>query len=149
MNEVLEVARVRVHFTFTIADGWPPVAGETIWATGLGDDRYLVDNIPFFAMGIALNDTIEARVGADGILEFVRKVSGGGHSTLRFVADESEHAALQEQLIALGCGVESGAFTTHFAVDVPPASRMRAVLGLCQEWLDAEVAEYETACLQN
>jgi Domain of unknown function (DUF4265) len=148
MSEILEVARERVHFTFTIVDEWPPVAGETLWATVLSEDTYLVDNIPFFAQGIALNDTIEARPGQDGIIEFVRKVSSGGHSTLRFIAHENEHPMMKENLAELGCGIESGAFTSHFTVDVPPTANLRAVLNLSKRWLAEGVAEYETACLQ-
>jgi hypothetical protein len=34
---------------------------ETLWATTLGEDRYRLDNSPFFAYGVSWLDVIEAR----------------------------------------------------------------------------------------
>ena len=147
MTTELEVPRVHVHFTFTIVDEWPPVRGECVWATVLGDDRYLIDNIPFFAMDIALNDVVEAKSTDGGELEFVRKVRSGGHSTLRVLAEPDLQSELRGQILALGCGIEADGSGVQFAVDVPPESDLEAVLALCEGWLAAEIAGYETACL--
>jgi hypothetical protein len=149
VTNTLDVPRARLHFTFAIVDGWPPVAGETVWATELDLDRFIVDNIPFFAIGIALNDVVEAKADDQGGLEFVRKISSGGHSTIRVIAKESLHSKLKAQLRELGCGMESGVFPTHFAVDVPPETDLVAVLSLCKRWLANGIAEYETGCLQS
>jgi hypothetical protein len=147
VTETLEVPRTHVHFTFTRAGGWPPVAGECLWATPLGGNRYLIDNIPFFAAGIALNDTVEARIVPDGELEFVRRVIAGGHSTLRVSAKPGLNARLQQQLGDLGCGIEGTGPDSLFAVDVPPETDLRQVLSLCKAWLADGSAEYETGWL--
>jgi hypothetical protein len=149
MDEALAVQRMHIHFAFDVSDGWPPVAGESLWATGLDGDRYLVDNIPFFILGVALNDVVEAQVRPDGCLDFVRKLTGGGHSTLRILgsADNRDHHI--EQLQALGCGIEGSGFGDLFAVDVPPGTDLGTVLALCKTWLAEEQADYETGCLQR
>jgi hypothetical protein len=149
MDEALAVQRTHIHFTFDSSEDWPPVAGESVWATELDDRRYLIDNIPFFVVGIALNDVVEGRHRPDGCLDFVRKISGGGHSTLRIVGSDDNRDSHVEQLRALGCGIEGSGFGDLFAVDVPPAANIQAVLALCKQWLESNQADYETGCLQR
>jgi hypothetical protein len=149
MDEALEVPRTHIHFAFDSAEAWPPVAGESLWATELDAHRYLIDNIPFFVVGIALNDIVEARVRPDGCLQFVRKISGGGHSTLRIMGSDGNRDDHVEQLKALGCGIEGSGFGDLFAVDVPPERSLPAVLALCKQWMRSHMADYETGCLQR
>jgi len=149
MDEALEVPRTHIHFTFDQDDDWPPVAGESLWATELGGGRYLIDNIPFFIPNIALNDVVIARPRGDGCLQFVRKVSSGGHSTIRVTGSDGNRGDHVEELQALGCGIEGSGFGSLFAVDVPPEVSLEAVLVLCSRWLAHNQADYETACLQR
>ena len=37
-----------------------PSDKETLWAESVGPDLYRLDNIPFYAKGIALDDIVEA-----------------------------------------------------------------------------------------
>jgi hypothetical protein len=149
MDDVLEVQRTHIHFAFDVDGDWPPVAGESLWVTELDDHRYLVDNIPFFVLGVALNDVVEAAPGPDGCLAFVRKISSGGHSTVRILGSAERRDTHVEQLQALGCGIEGSGFGDLFAVDVPPEVNLVAVLALCKRWLDTNQADYETGCLQR
>jgi hypothetical protein len=102
--------------------GYPPVTVESLWAIP-GPGGYELDNIPFYARGIALGDFVGVARGLDGGLEFDRVIRRGGHSTYRIWlrqrrADDPQYtiAQLREQ----GLIIESDS-TGLLAVDVPPS----------------------------
>jgi hypothetical protein len=151
MSQSLEVPRTHIHFTFDTDDCWPPVPGEALWATELGDDRYLIDNIPFFVEEIALNDVVEARAGEDGCLHFTRKLASGGHSTIQVGAHETVEEELIGALKTLGCGLERDE-PGFFSVDVPPEVSLLDALALCDRWSSTGFDSIVTAkaiCLQR
>ena len=39
-------------------DGYPPAGSERLWALHVGEGRYRLDNIPFFARVLALGDVV-------------------------------------------------------------------------------------------
>lgn len=98
---------------------------ETLWVEQVGQDRYRLDNTPWYAYGVSLGDVVEARRSAPGrLLDFVRVVQKSGYRTLRFSLEPTTGArassrALLERFAALGCLCE-GAGGTYFAVGVPP-----------------------------
>ncbi len=138
---------VEVHFPLTPdEEGWPPVSTEPIWARPLGDDRYRLLNVPFFALGVSGGDVIEATRGDDGLRQFAGVVQASGHSTIRIiVADPSAVEELAEQILRRGCHVEASFIPALVAIDVP-AEEDYAVL---KAWLDdleaAELLDYEEA----
>lgn len=73
-----------------------PADAEGIWAVATDRGTYIVDNIPFYARGVALGDEVRAdreggRLWAGGV------VAHSGAATLRFViAAEDELRALQD-----------------------------------------------------
>lgn len=55
---------------------------ETLWAEPVGDDRYRLQNVPFYAYGISFDDVVKATaIGGQLIVQDV--VERGGHSTYR------------------------------------------------------------------
>src|SRR4051794_33172617 len=60
---------------------------ETLWATNVGDNRYRLDNTPWYAYGVSWKDIVEARPDDDGQLQFQRVVVKSGHRTVRIRAE--------------------------------------------------------------
>jgi hypothetical protein len=131
-------------------DGYPPVTCESIWATSVGDGLYRLDNIPFFARGIAYEDIVSAVPREDGTLGFVEVVRPSGHSTLRVIAYDAARApALRRELESLGCDTEQSHIPNLFAVDVPPSVSLDEVRRLLEAEDASEHWEYEEACLER
>lgn len=62
------------------------VAGESFHAVEVGPNQYRLQNIPFFAYGLNLDDVVEA-VRIDGVLEIQRVVTRSGNDTYRFILE--------------------------------------------------------------
>src|SRR5579871_3407697 len=102
-------------------DGYPPAEVEALWANPR-DGGYEIDNIPFYAKGIALGDVVAVEKTDDDELEFKNVLHRGGHSTYRvWLRDRrpDDPQFTRDQLRNLGLLVESD-LTFLLAVDVPP-----------------------------
>ena len=141
------VEAVEVHFPLTPDDeGWPPVPVEPIWVQPLGDDRYRLLNVPFFALGVSSGDVIQATRDSTGIRHFVKVVQPSDRSTIRIIVAEPEGVeALADQIIRRGCLVEASYIPALLAIDVPPEEDYAALLALLDEFEAAEVLDYEEA----
>lgn len=127
-------------------EGYPPVDYEELWTTPLGEGLYRIENIPFFARGIARGDIVSA-VAEEEALRFQEVVEPSGHSTIRLVVhDEAAVPSAVEHFESLGCESET-LFTKLVALDVPPSVSLEELrekldLGLTQSQWD-----YEEACI--
>lgn len=127
-------------------DDYPPVEYEELWSTPMGEGRFRVENIPFFAKGLARGDIVLA-VAEDEVLRLQEVVEASGHSTLRLlVKDEDSVPEVVERFEHLGCDTEV-TFGKLVALDVPPSVSLDDV----REKLDLGDAqsqwEYEEACI--
>lgn len=128
-------------------EGYPPASAETLWAIKAGDGLFKIDNIPFFVLGIAVDDIVSA-VPEEGAFRFKEVVHPSGHSTVRVVVYEpSDVSAARELFKQLGCSTEQSHLPRLFAIDVPPS----VSLDTLREVLDAGKRQdrwgYEEACL--
>jgi len=127
---------------------WPPVDSEVLWARSIAADRFLIDNIPFYARNLAYLDTVSARPSADdGVLTLERVLSRSGHSTYRIKCrDDVESQAACEVVLrmleAAGCGYE-GAKRTLYAIDLPPSVDVHRIYALLEEKERDGVLEFE------
>lgn len=63
---------------------------ETMWANDLGDGRYRVDNIPWFAYGVSLHDVISVKyLQGDSRPYFDRVIVPSGEITNRITFEEN------------------------------------------------------------
>jgi hypothetical protein len=130
-------------------DGYPPASVETLWAFELGEGLYKIDNTPFFATGIAVEDVISAEPEA-GMLVYKEVVHPSGHSTLRVVVyNHDEVPEVRGLFKQLGCPTEQSHLRGLIAIDVPPSvswDELKRVLdtGRAQDRWD-----YEEACLAH
>ena len=94
-------------------------ATETVWAKPLGNNKYILDNLPFFAYGLSWQDLVEACPDSDGVLEFKKIVEKSGHKTVRVINVEGEISNdFMELITSIGCGIE-GATRKFIAIDIP------------------------------
>jgi hypothetical protein len=129
------------------ADGYPPASVESLWALPKGEGLFQVDNIPFFATGVAVGDIVSA-FQEEGAFRFQEVVHASGHSTLRVaISEATDVPAVRALFEQKGCSVEQSHLPRLIAVDVPPSvplGSLRPVLVAGQEqgrW------DYEEACL--
>ena len=119
---------------------------ETLWATALGDDEYMLDNSPFYAYSVSWKDTVYAPVDeAEGLPTFVRVVRKSGHRTIRVIFDPpvqegNESDVVLQGLVALGCSYE-GANRGYVSIDLPPSVSLERV----RQYLIQQGAQWEHA----
>ena len=131
-----DAAEAKVLFRVPNDDGTAEV--ETLFAFSLGQDRYKIDNCPFYAYYISLHDIVHAPFDdGEGFATFQEVVSKLGNRTVRVIFDPpvepgNRSAETLNALAALGCGYE-GANPKYFAVNVPPQVELQAVQALLME----------------
>ena len=104
---------------------------ETLWAKPIEADLYQLDNSPFFAYGVSWQDTVEAHLGEDHVLEYVRCAKKSGNRTVRIILQDyrttDSHAQeVLKGLRSLGCSYE-GMQPRMISVNVPPKVDLRVV----------------------
>jgi len=142
----------RIKITFRLEqdeEGWPPVSSELMWAIPRTGDTAELDNIPFFAKGVAAGDIV-AFSRDEGQLTFAGVLVPGGHSTIRVIMYQlDQKVATRDALQQLGCETEGSHLPSLFAVDVPAAASYRRVLEFLNERSSADVLEYEEGVVRH
>ncbi len=113
-------------------DGWPPVAGESLWAVPLGGNRYRLDNTPWFVRGVSCYDVVEAVApDAQSVPVVQRLVERSGHLTVRVLPLQDRSVNGLELLIAefnaLGVECEGDQHHGLVALDIPPSTPLAPV----------------------
>lgn len=124
------------------------VGGESMWACDLGDDRYRLENVPFYAYGLNFHDVVEARSPAPDLKPFVLRVTErSGHHTIRVFLDEDvPEADGIAHLRALNeCHVTfEQCSARYFALDLEPEADVDDVRARLDALERAKVLAYET-----
>jgi hypothetical protein len=130
-------------------DDYPPADYEGLWTRPLGEGLFQIDNIPFFARGIAWGDIVSA-LRVEQELRFQEVVKPSGHSTLRLIIhDEKDIPSVQAWLEQRGCSIERSHIPGLIAVDVPPTVPMATLKPFLDEGEARERWGYEEACLAS
>src|SRR5262245_8524065 len=112
----------KVLFRVTEPDGSANV--ETLWAYDLGEDRYKLDNSPFYAYGVSCGDTVLAPYDEiERRPTFRSVISKSGYRTVRVIFDPpvesgNESDSVLQGLVQLGCEYE-GANPRYIVVSIP------------------------------
>ncbi|MDP9172414.1 MAG: DUF4265 domain-containing protein [Planctomycetota bacterium] len=124
-------------------DGYPPVDVEGVWAEEIGDNAFVVDNIPFFTRHVALGDVVQTQQ-IDGET-FYKSTAKPSDNSLAWVVffDHHDPAVLRSELSKLGCSTELSHIPSLVAVNIPSSvkiDRVRQVLdgGVAQGFWDYE-----------
>ncbi|HSZ34493.1 MAG TPA: DUF4265 domain-containing protein [Puia sp.] len=121
---------------------------ESVWATKEGDN-YRINNIPFFATNIALNDLVSVEKDGNG-LYFDQIIEPSGHNTIQMIIfDKTEVMRVGNELELFGCTWEGSHINTLIAIDIPKEILYSNV----KKYLDAREKNgrwsYKEACLSN
>lgn len=140
--------RVKVIFELEKdEDDYPPADSEGLWARPLGGGLFQLDNVPFFAKGVACEDVVSA-TNVGGELLFQKVVRPSGHATLRIIVyEEGDVADVQALLEKHGCAVERSHVPGLLSVDVPPTVSLDTLKPMLDEGETEERWGYEEACL--
>lgn len=143
MSESDSLTKVHVDLPHHWATG-----GEAMWAIDLGDHRYRIENVPFYAYDLNLYDIVEARATRPDLKPSVLRVlERSGHSTLRVFCSEdtSEEECLARLRSLADLGVSFERFgARYFALDLEPETSVDAVRARLDDWEREGAIEYET-----
>jgi hypothetical protein len=132
-------------------NGYPPVGSERLWALHVGEGRYQIDNIPFFARDLAWGDVVSAvpEEGAqEGVLRYDQVLQSSGHSTFRIlVRDEPQMSELCGLMERLGCDTERSHLPRLVAIDIPPGVPLGVVRQALSPGVSQERWAYEESCI--
>jgi Domain of unknown function (DUF4265) len=129
--------------------GYPPVTSENLWAAQLGPEMYRLDNIPFYAHGVASEDVVRTEL-QHGSNIFMEVVQASANSVFRiYVNDKSDVPAARAAFKDLGCESELSDISNLFAFEIPGAIDFAPVANLLVDGLDSDRWEYEEACLRH
>jgi hypothetical protein len=107
-----------------------PEEVEGMWATPLGNNRYRLENSPFYAYEVSWLDVVEALPATDGALEFERVVEKSGHRTVRVILEQTSRSEsgkrVLDQLVDMGCTWE-GMNTKLICIDLPASASLDKV----------------------
>ncbi|MGJ7906664.1 DUF4265 domain-containing protein [Actinopolyspora sp. H202] len=132
-------------------DGYPPIAAESLWAVPVREgEGYSVENIPFFAPRLSLEDIVKTATDAEGNLVFDRVVSGSGHSTVRVIVfDDAVIPEFKSRIRSFGCVYEVGHKDTFLAIDVPPQVSDRDVIDYTTQKFHEGVRDLQESSIQH
>jgi hypothetical protein len=149
--------RVRIKFRLVQDElGYPPATSEMLWAAPVGESLFCLDNIPFFVRGLSCFDVVQAREGADGLLEYDHLVEPRGHSTIRVIFHDTASdprpladrvAELRRQLRELACPSELSHIPRLIAIDIPPEADFTLARAILDAGERRKLWEYEEATI--
>jgi len=130
-------------------DSFPSVDWEDVWAVDLGDGKYEVANVPFYAQGIGSGDIVSA-TSYECRLVFKDLIAENGHSTIHVIVyDEALTPNLRSLLAELSCSTELSNLNTYFFIDVPPNVDYEAVRALLDRYASEDRLDYQESALRH
>jgi hypothetical protein len=148
----------RVKIVCTVepeTDDWPPVATEGVWARALGNDEYELDNVPWFARGLAFCARVRADNDDDGVLVVRERIAWSGRYTIRVIPLGEAPALdqIREVVDAFSqLGVECEGALPSFklvALDIPPSADLKAIKSRLREGEVDGRWSYEEGCVDE
>jgi hypothetical protein len=139
--------RNKVKILFRLSqddDGYPPIAAESVWAGVTPENRFVLDNIPFFTREATFEDVVSADEDNEGNLWFSEIRVRSENSLLRVVLFETDRLnELRQQLVDLGCATEWSGAQNLLAINVPGTVALASIQTHLHEksllgWLDYE-----------
>ena len=90
-----EIEKIHVN----LPNHWA-IAGESMWATPLGNDLFRIENVPFYAYGLNYQDIVRAiRENEGPVAEIKEVVRPSGHRTFRVYFEDKIDREKQERTL--------------------------------------------------
>lgn len=136
----------KILLTYRDEDGNYQV--ESVWATKEGQ-YYRINNIPFLAPNLALDDLVEAEED-NGTLYFEKLIEPSGHSVIQMIIfDESEIMTIGKELEQFGCTWEGSHKKKLISIDVPKQVSYTVVKQYLDQGEEGGRWTYKEACLAH
>jgi hypothetical protein len=121
---------------------------ESVWATKEGG-YYRINNIPFLATNVALNDLVSAEED-DGALYFDKLIEPSGHSAVQMIIfGENEVMQIGKELERFGCTWEGSHIKTLLSIDIPKEITYTDVKQYLEKGEKDGRWSYKEACLSH
>lgn len=123
----------KVLFRVPYEDDSDEAEVETLWAWDLGNDRYKIDNLPYFAYSVSCGDIVLAPFSEEeGFPTFSKVLEKSGNKTVRIIFETpvetgNESQQILDYLVELGCDYE-GSNRRYIVVNIPPHTNFDAVV---------------------
>jgi hypothetical protein len=124
------------------------IGGESMWADDLGNNRYQIKNIPFYAYGLNFDDIVFAEAESEEFKPEIKKlIEASGHQTIRiiFTGDTSKDENIKtiESIRTEHVGYE-GKNDSEFALNVTPEGNYNQLYDALEELEAKKVLSFET-----
>lgn len=130
-------------------NGYPPSDYERLWAVPLNNGNYVIDNIPFFVMGISAEDEVSVEVEGEELF-FKELVKSSGVSTFRVIpSDQSMTEKVRADIGTLGGKSEYNQEVGVIAVEVPAASPINPFLDYMLDGQENGILDFEEGALRH
>lgn len=147
MTDEFDKKHVKILVHTKAEDGYPPEEWEGLWAIPMGDGRFKIDNIPFYAKNLSCDDIVEATPEGDEHV-FRRVVDPSENSTIRAVIYDLAHESdVRNDLSTLGCSIEGTGTPGLIAINVPKGS-IENVLDFLENAYADERLDFEEGALR-
>ena len=130
-------------------DGYPPVAVEGLWVKKLESGNVILDNVPFYAKGIASGDELAVQENTDGETWFDELVCSDGASVFRIISQVDKLLRIREDLLDLGLPSEVSLKMCLIAVEVPLAKDIVPVLNYLVSGRESRLFDFEEGVLRH
>jgi Domain of unknown function (DUF4265) len=129
-------------------NGYPPDDYETMWVEDLGENRYRVDNIPFYICDISPNDIVEGEI-IDKHLFFRRILSRSNVSVIRIVFfDKSKSDSVMAELVRAGCRWEGSHLSNLYSIELPDSVNFQTIKNMLNEQASGDILDYEESSIR-
>jgi hypothetical protein len=146
--------RIKIQFWLEPdEDGYPPARAEGLWAVQLDVDLARLDNIPWFARGVADGDIVRFTTDADGQHWYTETEQWSGNCTIRVVPAVDGHLRSSRQAVLdafAALGVEGEGLNEQWpivALSVPPDADLYRINRLLVEGEAEGRWHYEEGCI--
>jgi len=130
-------------------DGYPPDDSETLWVENLGDNKYRIDNIPFYVRGLSPDDVVAGKIN-NNILMFDRYVEKSNISVFRIVFfDRSKMDIVLSTAVKMGCRWEGSHLKNLYSIEIPRSVDLNEVRNLLNAEASNDVLDYEEASIRS
>lgn len=142
---------VRVRFDLEVdEEGFPPISAEFLIGKLKSENTAVLDNTPFFVLGVALGDTVRC-TGSPPDMKFEALVEESGYKAISVIfVDNSYDDELYQLLKAAGCYVEYGEFPEYnmIAAAIPPKANYDGVRDLLEAAENDGKISFAELCVQ-
>ena len=139
---------MRDRVTIVYYDYSGKIAEENLWVEPIGE-YFKIDNIPFFAPNLAVNDIISIE-DDNGILYFDSLIKPSGHSTLQVIFyNEEDAVSVIKEIERLDCKWEGMKNQPYFAIDVPSNIDYGVIKNVLDEKCRKNILDYKESCLSE